>query len=130
MGGSHHPSNPKFKDLHDITATTYVTNFPTSLGTKELWDLCDRCGSVADVYIARKLSKNGRRFAFVRFLKVKNKESLIDDLNKIWIGSYHLFAAMARKALIAQLDFKNFACESDWLPERQSKISANKQFQA
>ncbi|PWA77401.1 DUF4283 domain protein [Artemisia annua] len=144
MGGSHHPSNPKFKDLHDITATTYVTNFPTSLGTKELWDLCDRCGSVADVYIARKLSKNGRRFAFVRFLKVKNKESLIDDLNKIWIGSYHLFAAMARDVqLILNINnvlnkegFCDFNCKyigGMWLwiefdsPEACSKFQNNKE---
>nr|GEY64477.1 RNA-directed DNA polymerase, eukaryota [Tanacetum cinerariifolium] len=50
----------------------------------------------ADVYIAKKLSKVGRRFAFVRFLRVSNNESLINDLNTIWIGSYHLYAAMAR----------------------------------
>nr|GEV70680.1 RNA-directed DNA polymerase, eukaryota [Tanacetum cinerariifolium] len=49
-----------------------------------------------DVYIAWKLYKAGRRFAFVRFLKIKNNESLISDLNKIWIGSYHLYAALAR----------------------------------
>nr|GEV67545.1 RNA-directed DNA polymerase, eukaryota [Tanacetum cinerariifolium] len=90
------PTNPNFKNLHDVTATAYVTNFPTLLGSKDLWKLYDKCGTVADVYIARKLSKIGQRFAFVRFLKVKNKELLIDDLNKIWIGSYHLFAAMAR----------------------------------
>ncbi|GJS06248.1 RNA-directed DNA polymerase, eukaryota [Tanacetum coccineum] len=43
-----------------------------------------------------KLSKVGKRFAFVRFLKPKNIESLINELNKIWIGSYHIFAAKAR----------------------------------
>nr|GEW20062.1 RNA-directed DNA polymerase, eukaryota [Tanacetum cinerariifolium] len=96
MSGAHPTSNLKFKNFQDVTATTYVTNFPPSLETKDLWKLCDKCGTVADVYIARKLSKIGRRFAFVRFLKVKNKESLIEDLNKIWIGSYHMFAAMAR----------------------------------
>ncbi|GJU12314.1 RNA-directed DNA polymerase, eukaryota [Tanacetum coccineum] len=71
-------------------------NFPTSMGSKDLWKHCNQHGTVADVYIAQKLSKIGRRFAFVRFLKVMNTGSLIDDLNKIWIGTYHLFTAMAR----------------------------------
>ncbi|GJY77774.1 RNA-directed DNA polymerase, eukaryota [Tanacetum coccineum] len=96
MSGAHPPPNPKFKNLQDVTATIYITNFPPSLGSNDLWQHCNKHGTVADVYIARKLSKVGRRFAFVRFLKSKNNESLINDLNKIWIGSYHLFAAMAR----------------------------------
>ncbi|GJW76393.1 RNA-directed DNA polymerase, eukaryota [Tanacetum coccineum] len=66
------------------------------MGSKDLWRLCEKQGTVTDVYIARKLSKIGRRFAFVRYLKVKNSGSLMEALNKIWIGSYHLFAAMAR----------------------------------
>ncbi|GJU78052.1 RNA-directed DNA polymerase, eukaryota [Tanacetum coccineum] len=82
--------------MQDVTSTIYITNFPTSVGSKDLWNHCNKHGTVADVYIARKLSKVGRRFAFVRFLKIKNNESLINDLNKIWIGSYHLFAALAR----------------------------------
>nr|GEW97092.1 RNA-directed DNA polymerase, eukaryota [Tanacetum cinerariifolium] len=32
----------------------------------------------------------------LRFLKVKNIGSLLESLNKIWIGSYHIFAAKAR----------------------------------
>nr|GEW61747.1 hypothetical protein [Tanacetum cinerariifolium] len=66
------------------------------MGSKDLWELCDQHGTVANVYIARKLSKIGRRFAFVRFLKVKNSKSLIEELNKIRIGSYYLFVTMAR----------------------------------
>ncbi|GKA61011.1 RNA-directed DNA polymerase, eukaryota [Tanacetum coccineum] len=96
MNGAHPPKNPNHKNLQDVTETVFITNFPTSFESKDLWQTCNEHGTVADVYIARKLSKIGRRFAFVRFLKVKNIGSLVDDLNKIWIGSYHLFAAMAR----------------------------------
>ncbi|GKE52331.1 RNA-directed DNA polymerase, eukaryota [Tanacetum coccineum] len=96
MKSAHPQKNPNHKNLQDLSVTVYITNFPTSLGSKDLWKTCSEHGTVADVYIARKLSKIGRRFAFVRFLKVKNTGSLIDDLNKIWIGTYHLFAAMAR----------------------------------
>nr|GEZ82748.1 RNA-directed DNA polymerase, eukaryota [Tanacetum cinerariifolium] len=96
MSGAHPPSNPNFKNLQNITSTIYITNFPLSLGSKDLWNHCNKYGAVVDVYIAKKLLKIGRRFAFVRFLRVSNNESLINDLNTIWIGSYHLYAAMAR----------------------------------
>ncbi|GKA66196.1 RNA-directed DNA polymerase, eukaryota, reverse transcriptase zinc-binding domain protein [Tanacetum coccineum] len=96
MNGAHPPKNPNHKNLQDVTETVFITNFPTSFESKDLWQTCNEHGTVADVYITRKLSKIGRRFAFVRFLKVKNIGSLVDDLNKIWIGSYHLFVAMAR----------------------------------
>lgn len=64
--------------------------------SKDLWNLCDRHGKVADVYIARKLSKLGKRFAFVRFLKSKDHDHIVDDLNRVWIGNFHLFAIRAR----------------------------------
>nr|GEV05260.1 RNA-directed DNA polymerase, eukaryota [Tanacetum cinerariifolium] len=97
MSSAHPPKpNPNFKKIQDLTATAYITNFSTTLGSKDLWQLCEKHGTVADVYIARKLSKVGCRFAFVRFLKVNHTGSLIEALNKIWIGSYHIFAAMAR----------------------------------
>ncbi|GJY81908.1 RNA-directed DNA polymerase, eukaryota [Tanacetum coccineum] len=67
-----------------------------TLGSQDLWQLCNRHGIVADVYIARKLSKSGHRFAFVRFFKIPDSKLLLEDLNKIWIGSYHMFASLAR----------------------------------
>ncbi|GJW95143.1 reverse transcriptase zinc-binding domain-containing protein [Tanacetum coccineum] len=38
----------------------------------------------------------GRRFGFVRFIKNPDQANLLEDLNKIWIGSHHLFASIAR----------------------------------
>ncbi|GKB32952.1 ALP1-like protein [Tanacetum coccineum] len=90
------PQHPNSKNLHHISITIFVTNFPTTVSSKDLWKLCDRQGVVADVYIARKLSKSGRRFGFVRFIKNPDQANLLEDLNKIWIGSYHLFASIAR----------------------------------
>ncbi|GJY25414.1 glucan endo-1,3-beta-glucosidase 4-like protein [Tanacetum coccineum] len=37
-----------------------------------------------------------RRFGFVRFIKNPDQANLLEDLNKIWIGSHHLFASIAR----------------------------------
>ncbi|GJR39770.1 RNA-directed DNA polymerase, eukaryota [Tanacetum coccineum] len=69
-----------------------ITTIVLQVSSKDLWKLCDRQGVVADVYIARKLSKSGRRFGFVRFIKNPDQANLLEDLNKIWIGSHHLFA--------------------------------------
>ncbi|GKC13564.1 RNA-directed DNA polymerase, eukaryota [Tanacetum coccineum] len=97
MNGPHPTSqHPNSKNLHHISITIFVTNFPTTVSSKDLWKLCDRQGVVADVYIARKLSKSGRRFGFVRFIKNPDQANLLEDLNKIWIGSHHLFASIAR----------------------------------
>ncbi|GKG11115.1 RNA-directed DNA polymerase, eukaryota, partial [Tanacetum coccineum] len=88
------------------------------MGSKDLWQLCDRHGTVADVYIGQKLSKLGRRFAFVRFLRIKNSESLIEELNKLWFGNYHLSASKARferkpsslnKSILKSLNFPSRA---------------------
>ncbi|GKC62052.1 RNA-directed DNA polymerase, eukaryota [Tanacetum coccineum] len=97
MNGPHATSqHPNSKNLHHISITIFVTNFPTTVSSKDLWKLCDRQGVVTDVYIARKLSKSGRRFGFVRFIKNPDQANLLEDLNKIWIGSHHLFASIAR----------------------------------
>ncbi|GKC47359.1 RNA-directed DNA polymerase, eukaryota, nucleotide-binding alpha-beta plait domain protein, partial [Tanacetum coccineum] len=53
-------------------------------------------GTVIDVFIPNKRSKAGKRFAFVRFIKVLNFDRLIDNLNTIWIGRFHLSANPAR----------------------------------
>ncbi|PWA46118.1 RNA-directed DNA polymerase, eukaryota [Artemisia annua] len=42
------------------------------------------------------MSKLGRRFAFVRFIKVCNVDSLISRMNEAWYGTYHLFASVSR----------------------------------
>nr|GFA22687.1 RNA-directed DNA polymerase, eukaryota [Tanacetum cinerariifolium] len=49
-----------------------------------------------DIYIPLKLSKLGKRFAFARFKKVSNVDLLIKNLRSVWLGSFHLFANVAR----------------------------------
>nr|GEY78712.1 RNA-directed DNA polymerase, eukaryota, nucleotide-binding alpha-beta plait domain protein [Tanacetum cinerariifolium] len=51
---------------------------------------------VVDIYIPLKKSKAGKKFAFVRFLKVDNLDRLIDNLCTIWIGRFHLHANQVR----------------------------------
>ncbi|KAL4568860.1 hypothetical protein LXL04_024477 [Taraxacum kok-saghyz] len=70
----------------------YVTNLPKDIKTNELWNWCATLGTVVDVYIAQKLSKMGRRFGFVRFIK----NLKLDYVTCMWFGNYHVFASIAR----------------------------------
>ncbi|GAB4836879.1 hypothetical protein Ancab_001790, partial [Ancistrocladus abbreviatus] len=40
--------------------------------------------------------KNGKKFGFIRFVNVNNLDKLITDLNQVWIGSYKIFANLAK----------------------------------
>nr|GFC37522.1 RNA-directed DNA polymerase, eukaryota, nucleotide-binding alpha-beta plait domain protein [Tanacetum cinerariifolium] len=72
-----------------ISKFVFVSNFPGGCTAKDLWKVCNDYGTVVDVFIPNKISKVGKRFAFVRFIKVINS---IENLNNIWIGQFHLFA--------------------------------------
>ncbi|GJZ64388.1 RNA-directed DNA polymerase, eukaryota [Tanacetum coccineum] len=79
-----------------ISHSVYVTNFPDSINSRELWKTCSAYGTVVDVFIPFKKSKAGKRFAFVRFIKVNNLVRLVENLCTIWIGRYHLYANQVR----------------------------------
>nr|GEV90718.1 RNA-directed DNA polymerase, eukaryota [Tanacetum cinerariifolium] len=75
-----------------ISNSMYVTNFPDSVNPRDLWNSCSAYGTVIDVFIPVKKSKAGKRFTFVRFIKVNNLDHLVENLCTIWIGRHHLFA--------------------------------------
>nr|GEX30833.1 ribonuclease H-like domain-containing protein [Tanacetum cinerariifolium] len=51
---------------------------------------------VVDSFIVDRVSKEGKKFAFVWFFRVKNLEVLIENLNTMWIGKFHLQFNVAR----------------------------------
>nr|GEY15513.1 hypothetical protein [Tanacetum cinerariifolium] len=59
-------------------------------------NVCVAYGKVVDVFIPFKRSKIGKKFAFVRFIRVDNMERLIENLSKIWIGKFRLHANVVR----------------------------------
>nr|GEU90340.1 RNA-directed DNA polymerase, eukaryota [Tanacetum cinerariifolium] len=75
-----------------ISKSVFVSNFPEGCTAKDLWKVCNDYGTVVDVFIPNKKSKVGKRFAFVRFIKVINLDRLIENFNTIWIGRFHLVA--------------------------------------
>ncbi|GJS52386.1 putative retrotransposon ty1-copia subclass protein, partial [Tanacetum coccineum] len=79
-----------------ISKSIFVTNFPEGCTARDLWKVCNDYGTVVDVFIPFKKSKAGKRFAFVRFIKVINFDRLVENIRTIWIGRYHLHANGAR----------------------------------
>lgn len=78
--GSGYSSNRDAWSMDKLSVPFYFTNFPNVVDSKKLWDICDRYGVVSDVYMDLKLSKLGKRFAFVRFIKVDNERDLESKL--------------------------------------------------
>ncbi|GKA37436.1 hypothetical protein Tco_0724001 [Tanacetum coccineum] len=52
--------------------------------------------TVVDVFIPDRKSKAGKKFTFVRFIKVDNVDRLVGNLCTLWIGRMHLHANIAR----------------------------------
>nr|GEW70327.1 hypothetical protein CTI12_AA607460 [Tanacetum cinerariifolium] len=79
-----------------ISKYIFITNFPDVTTSKDLWVLCQSYGTVVDVFIPNRMSKAGKMFAFVRFIKIDNVERLVGNLCTLWIGRKHLQANVAR----------------------------------
>ncbi|GKD25665.1 RNA-directed DNA polymerase, eukaryota, partial [Tanacetum coccineum] len=79
-----------------ISKSVFVSNFPDSFRSHDLWNLCEPYGKVVDVFIPNRKSKDGKSFAFVRFIKVDDLEPLIGNLCTLWVGRFHLHANAAR----------------------------------
>nr|GFA83128.1 RNA-directed DNA polymerase, eukaryota [Tanacetum cinerariifolium] len=79
-----------------ISKSIFITNFPDVTTSKDLRVLSQSYGTVVDVFIPNRMSKAGKRFAFVRFIKVDNVERLVGNLRMLWIGRKHLQANVAR----------------------------------
>nr|GEV57526.1 RNA-directed DNA polymerase, eukaryota [Tanacetum cinerariifolium] len=73
-----------------ISTSIFVTNFLDHCTARDLWNVYLDYGKVVDVYIPFKKSKAGKKFAFVRFLKVDNLKRLIVNLCTLWIADSKL----------------------------------------
>nr|GEU47366.1 RNA-directed DNA polymerase, eukaryota [Tanacetum cinerariifolium] len=86
----------KEDDVQNISTSVFVTNFPDQFGAKDLWHSCKAYGHVVDAYILDRRSKAGKRFGFVRFIKVFDMDRLISNLCTIWVGRFKLHANVAQ----------------------------------
>ncbi|GJR61793.1 RNA-directed DNA polymerase, eukaryota [Tanacetum coccineum] len=86
----------KEDQAHKISKSVFVTNFPDHFSARDLWNVCVAYGKVIDVFIPFKRSKTGKKFAFVRFIRMDNMERLIENLSTIWIVKFCLHANVVR----------------------------------
>nr|GEW07009.1 nucleotide-binding alpha-beta plait domain-containing protein [Tanacetum cinerariifolium] len=85
----------KEEDVVRISTSIYISNIPDSIFAKDIFYACKQYGHVVDSFIPFKRDKNGKRFGFVRFINVFNKERLVDNLCTVWIGRYKMQANIA-----------------------------------
>ncbi|GJW95814.1 transmembrane 9 superfamily member 11-like protein [Tanacetum coccineum] len=94
-GGLYENTRRQFSSNEDFTKkishSVFVTNFPDYVNSRDLWNKCSVYGTVIDVFIPNKKSKAGKRFAFVRFIKVFNLDRLVKIYGTIWIGDLSIW---------------------------------------
>ncbi|MCH93352.1 RNA-binding protein 25-like, partial [Trifolium medium] len=103
------PSFPKVSSQHGIeqdratvddrennSAVFYVANIPEKLLYVDLKRGLEVCGILDDVYVSRYRNKQGQRFGFVKFLKVRDVLKLKKALNNIVFWDQKLFANTAK----------------------------------
>ncbi|KAJ9556366.1 hypothetical protein OSB04_010980 [Centaurea solstitialis] len=83
-------------NLNQKAWTFFFSNFPEGESESSMWKTFACQGVVVDLYIAKKRSRWGKRFGFVRFIKVVDWKRLEVDLNNIWVGTYRIRANLAR----------------------------------
>ncbi|GKD02423.1 nucleotide-binding alpha-beta plait domain-containing protein [Tanacetum coccineum] len=86
----------KENDIHKISISVFVANFPDNFTAKDLWNTCKQYGYVVDAFIPNRRSKAGKRFGFVRFIKAFDVERLVNNLCTVWVGHHKIHANLAR----------------------------------
>nr|GEV36064.1 RNA-directed DNA polymerase, eukaryota [Tanacetum cinerariifolium] len=86
----------KEDDVLRISTYVFVTNFLDKVCAKDLWNACKQYGHVVDTFTPNRRSKMGKRFGFVRFIKVFDVDRLVGNLCTVWIGNYRLHTNLAR----------------------------------
>nr|GEW12078.1 nucleotide-binding alpha-beta plait domain-containing protein [Tanacetum cinerariifolium] len=86
----------KEDEVSKISTSIFVSNFPDSFSSKDLFHACKQYGHVVDSFIPSKRAKDGKRFGFVRFINVFTVERLVNNLCTIWVGRLKLNANVAR----------------------------------
>ncbi|GJU57278.1 nucleotide-binding alpha-beta plait domain-containing protein [Tanacetum coccineum] len=86
----------KEDDVQQISTSVFVTNFPDQFYAKDLWTTCKQYGYVVDAFIPNRKSKAGKRFGFVRFIKIFDVDRLVNNLCTVWVGRHKIHANLAR----------------------------------
>jgi hypothetical protein len=85
--------------LDQVATSFFFTNFPKDVFEEDLWKRFARFGRVGEVYIPKKVDKQGRRFGFVKYREVKDEweaTDLLRCISDIWFGTFKLRVNRAR----------------------------------
>ncbi|KAL4378615.1 hypothetical protein GQ457_02G032850 [Hibiscus cannabinus] len=77
--------------------TVFVANLPRNLHWKGVWQVFDRHGVVVDVFIPKKLAKDGSRFGFVCMRSKGDAERVIERFNGFWLYGSRVRVSMAQR---------------------------------
>nr|GEV75661.1 nucleotide-binding alpha-beta plait domain-containing protein [Tanacetum cinerariifolium] len=86
----------KEDEVSKISTSIFVSNFPDSISSKDLFHACKQYGHVVDSFIPSKRAKDSKRFGFVRYINVFSVERLVNNLCTIWVGRLKLNANVTR----------------------------------
>ncbi|KAK8492845.1 hypothetical protein V6N13_090194 [Hibiscus sabdariffa] len=75
--------------------TLFIENLPSRMQWKGLWHLFARHGEVKRAFIAKKLSRGGKRFSFVRFGMESDASRAMERLNGFSVYGYRLTVKLA-----------------------------------
>lgn len=76
--------------------TFYFTNFPKRANYWFLRKGFEVCGILDDIYVAPRCNATGQAYGFVRFLKVRDVDKLVQALNNVWFGDFRIWVKVAR----------------------------------
>jgi RNA recognition motif-containing protein len=96
QGGDKRKRNGYLQRLDRETTSFFFTNIPEESTTLELWQQFRRFGRVGEVFIPKRLDKQGRRFGFVKFRDVTDADELLRKISDIWVGTFKLRINKAR----------------------------------
>ncbi|KAL4295631.1 hypothetical protein GQ457_12G003340 [Hibiscus cannabinus] len=82
--------------ISDNAVSLFVENLPKALHWKGLWHAFARHGDMLYAFIARKLSREGRRFGFVRMKTRTDALRTIERLDGFTLYGYRLTVKLAR----------------------------------
>jgi hypothetical protein len=92
-------SNPEvvgYRNNIERTTSYFITNFPPETNASDLWKLFIKYWRVGEVYIPNKLDRVGKRFGFARFEDVKDRQTLLKNIEGTWIGTYKIRANLPK----------------------------------
>lgn len=84
-----------WRNRNDITLY-YFMRFPDDVSEKDLWTHFRRWGEVREVFIPKQRNRRGRRYGFVRFKGVFDKNRLEKQLNRIILGGLKMYVNLPR----------------------------------